>query len=95
MKSVLVIGMGKFGRHFARKMIDLGNEVMIVDKNETIVERYSATFSDAQIADCMNKDVLLTLGIQICKTNHCNFERFFLKLMIPSIHSFVLQITNI
>ena len=63
MKSVLVIGMGKFGRHFARKMIDLGNEVMIVDKNETIVERYSATFSDAQIADCMNKDVLLTLGV--------------------------------
>jgi trk system potassium uptake protein TrkA len=63
MKSVLVIGMGKFGRHFAKKMVDLGNEVMIVDKDETIVERYSVTFSDAQIADCMNKDVLLTLGV--------------------------------
>ena len=63
MKSVLVIGMGKFGRHFAKKMVDLGNEVMIVDKDEAIVERYSVTFSDAQIADCMNKDVLLTLGV--------------------------------
>ena len=63
MKSVLVIGMGKFGRHFAKKMIDLGNEVMIVDKDATIVERYAATFSDAQIADCMNKDVLLTLAV--------------------------------
>jgi trk system potassium uptake protein TrkA len=63
MKSVLVIGMGKFGRHFAKKMIDLGNEVMMVDKDATIVERYAATFSDAQIADCMNKDVLLTLGV--------------------------------
>ena len=63
MKSVLVIGMGKFGRHFAKKMLDLGNEVMIVDKDEEIVERYAATFSDAQIADCMNKDVLLTLAV--------------------------------
>ena len=63
MKSVLVIGMGKFGRHFAKKMIDLGNEVMIVDKDEAVVERHSATFSDAQIADCTNKDVLLTLGV--------------------------------
>ena len=44
-------------------MVDLGNEVMIVDKDEAIVERYSVTFSDAQIADCMNKDVLLTLGV--------------------------------
>ena len=58
MKSVLVIGMGKFGRHFAKKMIDLGNEVMIVDKDEALVERHAATFSDAQIADCTNKDVL-------------------------------------
>lgn len=63
MKSVLVIGMGKFGRHFAKKMMDLGNDVMIVDKDEAIVERYAATFSDAQIADCMNKDVLLTLAV--------------------------------
>ena len=50
-------------RHFAKKMIDLGNEVMIVDKDEAIVERHAATFSDAQIADCTNRDVLLTLGV--------------------------------
>jgi trk system potassium uptake protein TrkA len=62
-KSVLVIGMGRFGRHFAEKMIDLGNEVMLVDKDESVVERYSAIFSDAQIADCMNKKVLEQLGV--------------------------------
>lgn len=55
--------MGKFGRHFAKKMIDLGNEVMIVDKDEALVERHAATFSDAQIADCTNMDVLQTLGV--------------------------------
>lgn len=63
MNSVLVIGMGRFGRHFAKKMIDLGNEVMIVDKNEDIVERYAEVFTDVQIADCTNETVLRQLGI--------------------------------
>ena len=63
MNSVLVIGMGRFGRHFAKKMIDLGNEVLIVDKNEDIVERYAEVFTDVQIADCTNETVLRQLGI--------------------------------
>ena len=33
MKSILVIGMGRLGRHFATKMLALGNDVMIVDKD--------------------------------------------------------------
>ena len=63
MKSVLVIGMGRFGRHFASKMSALGNEVMIVDKNAEVVERYASTVADAQIADCMNENVLSSLGV--------------------------------
>ena len=31
MKSILVIGMGRFGRHLAKKMQDLGNDVIVVD----------------------------------------------------------------
>ena len=62
-KSVLVIGMGKFGRHFADKMIELGNEVMLVDRDEEVVNRYAPFFADAQIADCMDKNVLEQLGI--------------------------------
>ena len=38
MKSVLVIGMGRFGRHLAKRMLDLGNDVMIVDSNEKLIE---------------------------------------------------------
>lgn len=34
MKSILVIGIGKFGHHFAEKLIALGNEVMIIDQDE-------------------------------------------------------------
>ena len=37
MKSLLVIGMGRFGKHLAQKMLELGNDVMIVDRNEKII----------------------------------------------------------
>ncbi|MFR2718497.1 MAG: NAD-binding protein [Ruminococcus sp.] len=34
MKNVLVIGLGRFGRHMARKLIEEGNEVLAVECNE-------------------------------------------------------------
>ena len=34
MKSFLIIGVGRFGRHLATKLVELGNEVMVVDKDE-------------------------------------------------------------
>ena len=43
MKSILVIGLGRFGRHLAKKMMDLGNDVMIVDKDAEIIEHYSTS----------------------------------------------------
>ena len=63
MKSILVIGLGRFGRHLAQKMLDLGNDVMIVDKDPELIERYSMTFTDSQIADCTNSNVLRSLGV--------------------------------
>ena len=63
MKSFCIIGLGRFGRHLAQKMLDLGNDVMIVDKDAAIVERYSMAFTDAQIADCTNDQVLRALGV--------------------------------
>ena len=43
MKSVLIIGMGRTGRHLASKMQELGNDVMIVDKNPAIIEALSSS----------------------------------------------------
>ncbi len=63
MKSVLVIGMGRVGRHLAMKMMDLGNDVMIVDKDEEIIESLAPNFTDANIGDCTNEDVLRSLGV--------------------------------
>ena len=34
MKSFLVIGLGRFGRHLAEKLMELGNEVMVIDQDE-------------------------------------------------------------
>ena len=63
MKSVLIIGMGAFGRHLALKMTELKNDVMIVDKDAAIIEDMSSQVTDAQIGDCTKEDVLRALGV--------------------------------
>jgi hypothetical protein len=55
--------MGRFGRHLAKKMLELGNDVMIVDKDTSVIEQYSTVFTDSQIADCTNENVLRALGV--------------------------------
>lgn len=63
MKSILVIGMGRFGQHLARRMLERGNEVMIVDQNPQLIEELAGQFTDAQIGDCTNIQVLKALGV--------------------------------
>lgn len=63
MKSVLIIGMGRMGRHLARRMQQLGNDVMIVDINPTIIEALSDRFTDSSICDCTNETVIESLGV--------------------------------
>ncbi len=63
MKSILVIGMGKFGRHLALQLQELKNEVMIVDQDDALVEELAPDFTDAQIGDCTNENILKSLGI--------------------------------
>lgn len=73
MKSVLVIGMGRFGRHLAKKMQELGNDVMVIDKNSSLIDEVSSEFSDAQIGDCTNENVLKALGVN-------NFDLCFVTI---------------
>lgn len=63
MKAVLVIGMGKTGQYLAQKMQQLGNEVMIVDKNESLIQSLSPEYKDCFSGDCANEGVLRSLGI--------------------------------
>lgn len=73
MKSILVIGMGRFGRNLAIKMQELGNDVMIVDKNESLINELSPLFTNAVIGDCTNLAVLKSLGIN-------NFDLCFVTM---------------
>ncbi len=63
-KSILIIGMGRFGRHLAMRMLDLGNDVMIVDKDASLIDMMSSKCPDAHIGDCTNENVLKALDVQ-------------------------------
>lgn len=63
MKNILVIGLGRFGRHLAEKFIELGDEVMVIDRDEDAVQSMMNTVTYAQIGDCTKEDVLRSLGV--------------------------------
>ena len=64
MKSILMIGMGKFGHLLCMNMAELDNEIMIVDEEEERLADLLPTKSSAQIGDCTNVEVLKSLGIR-------------------------------
>ncbi len=63
MKSILIIGLGKFGRHLCRNLAELGNEVMVVDQKEEVLEDLLPIVTSAKIGDCTNEEVLRSLGV--------------------------------
>lgn len=64
MKSFLVLGLGRFGRHLAMKLTELGNEVMVVDQDEERVARMASRVTAACVGDCQDEQVLESLGIR-------------------------------
>ncbi len=63
MKSVLIIGTGRLGHHLCTNMAHMGNEVMIVDKNEESMQDLLSVAVMAKVGDCMKEDVLRSLGV--------------------------------
>ena len=64
MKSVLVVGLGRFGRHVAMKLDELKHEVMAVDIQEDRVDAALPYVENAQIGDCTNAEFLSSLGVR-------------------------------
>lgn len=64
MKSILMIGMGKFGHLLCMNMAELDNEIMIVDEEEERLADLLPIVTSAQIGDCTNVEVLKSLGIR-------------------------------
>ena len=63
MKNVLIIGLGRFGRHIAMQLNQLGHEIMAVDWNEERVDKVLPFVTNAQIGDSTNAEFLQSLGI--------------------------------
>ncbi|MCI6004702.1 MAG: TrkA family potassium uptake protein [Blautia sp.] len=64
MKTVLLIGLGRFGRHIAMKLNELNHQVMAVDENEERVNSALPFVTNAQIGDSTNEDFLSSLGVR-------------------------------
>lgn len=63
MKSVLLIGLGRFGQSVAEKLNELNHQVMAVDKNEERVNKVMSLVTDAQIGDATDEEFLRSLGV--------------------------------
>ena len=63
MKTVLIIGVGQFGSHIARRMEELRCEVMAVDENEERINEILPYVTNARIGDSTNEEFLRSLGV--------------------------------
>ena len=63
MKNILLIGIGRFGRHIAMKLNDLNHQVMAVDIQEDRINAVLPYVTSAQIGDSTNEEFLSSLGV--------------------------------
>lgn len=64
MKSVLLIGLGRFGRHVAKELHEMKHQIMAIDCNEERVEAVLSYVTSAQIGDCTNENFIQSLGVR-------------------------------
>ena len=62
MKSYIVIGLGKFGSQAAKRLCELGCEVLAIDRNSELVQPISGLVTQAVVGDARDKEVLRALG---------------------------------
>ena len=63
MKSILLIGLGRFGRHVAIKLNELNHQVMAIDQDEERVEAVLPYVTSAQIGDSKKRAFMESLGV--------------------------------
>jgi len=64
MDSALIIGVGQFGSHIAKRMSELRCEVMAVDINEEHINEILPYVTNAQIGDSTNEEFMRSLGVR-------------------------------
>ena len=64
MKNVLLIGLGRFGRHMAQKLSDIHNQVLAIDRNERKVQDAMGYVTNAEIGDATDPALIAALGVR-------------------------------
>lgn len=64
MKSILIIGLGRFGRHMAKKFSEQNNDVMAIDINEERINNVLSVVTNALIGDATNERFMETTGVR-------------------------------
>lgn len=64
MKNVLLIGLGRFGRHMAQKLCDIHNQVLAIDKDERRVQDAMGYVTNAEIGDATDPALIESLGVR-------------------------------
>lgn len=62
--QVTVIGLGRFGSSLAETLIERGHEVIVIDKDEKLVQKFVGKTDTAIVADATDDTVLRSLGVQ-------------------------------
>jgi len=60
----VIVGLGRFGSSLGRELIELGHEVLGIDKNEEVVQEMSNILTYAVSADCTDEETLRSLGVR-------------------------------
>jgi trk system potassium uptake protein TrkA len=60
---VVVLGLGRFGRSVALELVALGTEVMAIDSDPKLVQRYADDVTHAVVADTTDAEVMRQLGV--------------------------------
>lgn len=64
MKSILLVGLGRFGRYVAQTLNALDNQILAIDKDENRVNDALSYVTSAQIGDSTNERFIASLGVR-------------------------------
>ena len=64
MKSILVIGFGRFGQHLCENLAKHDNQIMAVDISEEKLEPVLPYVVSAKIGDCTNEQYMSSIGVR-------------------------------
>jgi len=62
-KSILLIGLGRFGKQLARKLNEFGHDVLAIDSDEDRVNEILPYIQNAEIGQVVNEAYILSLGV--------------------------------